>query len=222
MSERDTLIAGRGCPTGDPTRERLIEATEQLLAVRDHPEITLRDITYAAGANVAAVNYHFGSKRALVRGVVERALDDHAARVLLSLQELIREEPSADLTEVVRAYVRGAVDRDDRRAAVMAGIAARVLTRASPELGQLLAETHAEPKALLTALAAERLPEIEAAELDFRLSVVRFTVGVFQLNRCFAIDPSPADVPREIAEERLVGFLVAGLAAPMTTCEVRS
>jgi AcrR family transcriptional regulator len=216
MDERDTLVAGRGCPTGDPTRERLIEATEQLLAVRDHPAITLRDITCAAGANVAAVNYHFGSKGALVRGVVERALNDHATRVLASLQELVRERPSANLAEVVRAFVRGAVDRDDRRAAVMAGIAARVLTRSSPELSAMIAETHAEPQALFAALVAERLPEIGAAELEYRVSVVRFTVGLFQLNGYFTTNTTLADHPCEIAEERLIGFLVGGLAAPTT------
>lgn len=65
MSE--SLTAG-----GAGTRERIIEAAEALFAERGFETVSLRDITGAAGANVAAVNYHFGSKEKLIDAVVER------------------------------------------------------------------------------------------------------------------------------------------------------
>ncbi len=54
------------------TRERILEAAEALFAERGFETVSLRDITGAAEANVAAVNYHFGSKDNLIDAVVER------------------------------------------------------------------------------------------------------------------------------------------------------
>ena len=46
---------------GQGTRERILKAAEALFAERGFETVSLRDITGAADANVAAVNYHFGS-----------------------------------------------------------------------------------------------------------------------------------------------------------------
>ena len=47
------------------TRERLLQAASELFAATGLHGATVRDIATAAGANVAAANYHFGSKEAL-------------------------------------------------------------------------------------------------------------------------------------------------------------
>jgi len=59
---------------GDPrgTRERVLRSAEALFAERGFEIVSLRDITGAADANVAAVNYHFGSKEKLIDAVIER------------------------------------------------------------------------------------------------------------------------------------------------------
>ena len=54
------------------TSERVLRAAEALFAERGFDTVSLRDITGAAEVNVAAVNYHFGSKDKLVDAVVER------------------------------------------------------------------------------------------------------------------------------------------------------
>lgn len=56
------------------TKERLLDAAEQLFARQGYHNTSLRAITAEAGANLAAVNYHFGSKEALMGAVVERRL----------------------------------------------------------------------------------------------------------------------------------------------------
>lgn len=58
------------------TRERLLDAAERLFATRGFEATSLRDVTSQAKANIAAVNYHFGSKDALVRAVFERRLGE--------------------------------------------------------------------------------------------------------------------------------------------------
>jgi AcrR family transcriptional regulator len=57
------------------TRSRLLKAGERLFADHGFKKVTVRDICRAAGANVAAVNYHFGDKLGLYREVLQSAID---------------------------------------------------------------------------------------------------------------------------------------------------
>ena len=49
-----------------PTRDRILDAAEELFAEQGFAS-SLRNITSSAGVNLAAVNYHFGSKEELIR-----------------------------------------------------------------------------------------------------------------------------------------------------------
>ena len=56
----------RGAMSSDQTRTAILTAAEKLWAERSFGEVTMRDIVAAAGVNLAAVNYHFGSKDELL------------------------------------------------------------------------------------------------------------------------------------------------------------
>lgn len=56
------------------TRQRLLIAAESLLLTEPYDEVSVRGICAAAGANAAAVHYHFGSKEALVGALIEDRL----------------------------------------------------------------------------------------------------------------------------------------------------
>lgn len=58
------------------TRERLLAAAERLLLTERFDDVSVRGICAAAGANPAAVHYHFGSKEALVAALLEDRLGD--------------------------------------------------------------------------------------------------------------------------------------------------
>jgi AcrR family transcriptional regulator len=60
---------------GQRTRDQLLAAALDLLAERGPEGVTLREITEAAGANVAAVSYHFGSLKVLYETAAEYALE---------------------------------------------------------------------------------------------------------------------------------------------------
>jgi AcrR family transcriptional regulator len=57
------------------TQARLLEAALTLISERGEDGVTLRELTDAAGANVAAVSYHFGSLQSVCDAAVEHALE---------------------------------------------------------------------------------------------------------------------------------------------------
>jgi AcrR family transcriptional regulator len=84
----------------------LILAAERLIAERGADTITLRDITEAAGvANVSAINYHFGSREALLRAVFQYRVGVINARRHLYLDKLAQTDKLLDLRSLVGALV---------------------------------------------------------------------------------------------------------------------
>lgn len=69
---RDDPVVTEIHPTDD-TRERLIHAAGAEFARRGFHEASVRAICRAAGANISAIKYHFGSKEALYERVVDTA-----------------------------------------------------------------------------------------------------------------------------------------------------
>ena len=56
------------------TKQRILDVAERLFASDGYHGTSLRAITGGAHVNLAAVNYHFGSKEALITAVIERRL----------------------------------------------------------------------------------------------------------------------------------------------------
>jgi len=117
----------------DHTRTAILNAAERLYADRGFGDVTLRDIVAEAGVNLAAVNYHFGSKDELIAELfVTRSLATNRER----LNELrLAEEAGggrADINAILRALVgptlRGCLGPDRERST-----AARFMIRASIE-----------------------------------------------------------------------------------------
>jgi len=56
------------------TKTRLLDVAEEMFAQKGYADTSMRALTGKAGANLAAVNYHFGSKEGLLQAVLERRL----------------------------------------------------------------------------------------------------------------------------------------------------
>ena len=77
------MAEGAGTPDGTAeatTRDRLLEVAIALFAAHGYAGTSVRAICDAAGANVAAVNYHFGGKRALYDAALDAARTDAVVR----------------------------------------------------------------------------------------------------------------------------------------------
>ncbi len=70
------------------TVTRILDAAESLFAERGFTETSLRTITTAAGVNLAAVNYHFGSKKDLIQSVFARFLDPFELEIRRRMSEV--------------------------------------------------------------------------------------------------------------------------------------
>jgi AcrR family transcriptional regulator len=70
----ETIVYQRPAGMEPDTRSRILDAAEHLLVRHGLDGTTLRMITAEAKANLAAVNYHFGSKEALIEAVFRRRL----------------------------------------------------------------------------------------------------------------------------------------------------
>jgi AcrR family transcriptional regulator len=88
---------------GQRTRDRLLVAALELLAQRGQDGVTLREITDAAEANVAAVSYHFGSLKALCDSAVEQALEQYLDAQHEAMSAL---GPGSTLDELAAAFAR--------------------------------------------------------------------------------------------------------------------
>ena len=117
----------------DQTRTAILHAAERLYAERGFGDVTLRDIVAAADVNLAAVNYHFGSKDELIAELfVSRSIATNRER----LNELkLAEEAGggrASIDSILRALVgptlRGCLGPERERST-----ASRFMIRASIE-----------------------------------------------------------------------------------------
>lgn len=99
------------------TKERLLDAAEELFATRGYEATSLRALTGAAGANLAAAHYHFGGKRELFQAVFARRVHDLNAERLRRLDalEAAPEPPTVEalLAAFLAPAVRRAADRDE-------------------------------------------------------------------------------------------------------------
>ncbi len=96
-----------------PTKERILEVAGHLFAEKGFDATSMRDITDAAGVNLASVNYHFGSKEGLISAVFERLLVSVNKARLAMLDEIEggAEGRRPGLEAVLEAFVRPAVEQ---------------------------------------------------------------------------------------------------------------
>lgn len=88
------------------THARLLNAAAELFAARGFKDVTVREICAHAGANVAAVNYHFGDKLGLYQEVVSKAIDTMRAATDAARAAGEGLAPEEKLRAYIRVFLR--------------------------------------------------------------------------------------------------------------------
>lgn len=154
---------------GEETRNKLIECAGRLIADQGYDRTTSKEICKMAGANLAAVNYHFGSRDGLYRAVLENVFTH-----TLPLSEL-KEVAGADLSpreklkNFMKIYLKEAILSESWQIRV----AIRELVQPTPEYMEIKNEIITRKLGILVKVLAEYLG---TSPDDFRAARCFFTV----------------------------------------------
>src|SRR3954452_24517937 len=189
---------------GERTRARLMDAALDLLSERGKEGVSLRELTDAADANVAAVSYHFGSLQALldraIEDALERYLDAQQAAVSGLGSEPTLEELAAAFTRpMISALTKGGHDR----------AAIRIVARAAidpPEGWDRFDARFDQIRADVVRVLRAKLSGVKTRELIFR---IRCAAGMINWLALSPVGAELGDMSERQAERRLAS-IVAG------------
>lgn len=210
------------------TRTAILDAAEQLFAELGVEKASIRQITSAAGVNLAAVNYHFQTKDHLALEVFARLLSPLNAKRLARLDAVesaaAARGESASLEEVLEAFIRPSMEEGvarDRREEGFICLVSRCFQEPNAELQGFIHQQFSDLIKRFDAAFLRALPGLEESELSWRMS---FFVGSLHHALAFwaRFDASPfpklravppVRIDREGFIQRLVAYSAAGFRA---------
>jgi len=151
-----------------PTERRLLLAAESLFAERGIDAVSLRAIMAAAGANVASVHYHFGSKDALVRALIKERGGQVSARRNELLDDLERAD-ELNVQMLAEAFVRPVLEMVNSGGIAWVTFIAGILSSGHPAL-TVVTDGFIQQGRRFTALLERIYPDIPARTARFRLT----------------------------------------------------
>jgi len=200
------------------TRERLLDVAERLFAEHGFDAVSLRAITTDAGANLAAVNYYFGSKEALIEAVVARLVEP-VNRKRIEILDGIRQKGLRDARSIVIAFIdpvleaaaRG-VGGDNRFFKLMS----RCMAARDERVSRLVMRQFPEVVARFVEIICECCPGVSSNSAHLRLLFMAGAMAhsLFHHDKLAILSQGRCDLPSfDVLREEMVVFLAAGLTA---------
>jgi AcrR family transcriptional regulator len=205
------------------TKTRILDAAETLFVSGGFEPMSMRQITGAAGVNLAAVNYHFGSKDALIHAVLARKLDPlnaHRLSMLDTFEAALGESLTCEHVLVAMFLPAVRIFQSDAAFADrFLHFMGRAYTDPSPVVRDYIKAHYTQIFGHFFAAFQRTLPELHRHELGFRLN---FALGA--LSSILAAGNTQR-VIREFTQgsgdneglilSRLASLMVAALKAPL-------
>ena len=161
-----------GKPAHFSTKERILAAAEELFAQHGFAGTSLRQVTSQAAVNIAAVNYHFGSKENLINEVFRRRMDVMTAQRLQQLEAALRDHPG-QLEPILAAFIDPALAlaQDRNGGAAFVRLIARAYAEHNESLRRFLSDHYGHVLREFGKALAAVLPGLdkETADLDAAL-----------------------------------------------------
>jgi AcrR family transcriptional regulator len=203
------------------TVERILDAAEQLFAEKGFSETSLRLITSKAAVNLAAVNYHFGSKKALIQAVFSRFLGPFC----LSLdRELDRRQGKPENKPTLEQLLEILVDqslavspRSDNDLSIFMRLLGLAFSQSQGHLRRYLEDMYGKVFRRYMLLVNDAAPHIPPLELfwrvHFMLGAAAFSMSGIKALRAIGETDFGVNTSIEQVMRLMVPFLAAGMRA---------
>ncbi len=206
------------------TKEKILDAAERLFARSGFHRTSLRAITAEAGVNLAAVNYHFGSKDSLIGEVFRRRLRILNGERSRRLEEIRKASSSRGkrpgLEETLRAFIEPSVSLlESEQGKSFVNIVARAMTDPHPHVRRIFLGEMKDVLSLFFDTLCQALPDIPPELLFARFQFMLGAMALTLFNH-----KKPRWIPERLEsfqEEdlqavtgRLIDFVRAGMEAP--------
>ncbi len=201
------------------TRTKVLDAAERLFAEHGYRGTSVRAITNLAGANLAAVAYHFGSKAELMAAVARRVTEPITTAQRARLDELLArtEEPGvADLVEAFAGPLFDEMPSGDDSGARTSRLIVTILSDPAEEARNWAGPDEAAVRERYVTAFARALPGLAPQELWFRM---RGILAVTAVDRVEVYNQPTAGCSTAAGEEArrwAITFLTAAMSAPAT------
>ena len=198
------------------TKDRILNAAEVLFAEQGFAGTSLREVTSRADVNIAAVNYHFGSKENLINEVFRRRMDEMSEARIALLQQAMSETPG-QIEPILRAFVIPALAVSHDRGGGVAFI--RVIARAYAEkndgLRAFLSARYGHVLRDFAKALAACLPDLGKEQLYWRLDFLAGALTYAMSDFGMIKRPNGASeaAHQQRAADELIAFAAAGLRA---------
>ncbi|MCR6662345.1 MAG: TetR family transcriptional regulator [Luteimonas sp.] len=196
------------------TKDRILGAAEELFAQYGFAGTSLRQVTGRADVNIAAVNYHFGSKDNLVNEVFRRRMDVMSAQRLSQLKDAQAASPG-ELEPILGAFVEPALAmaQDKHGGGAFIRVIARAYAEKNDGLRKFLSDQYGHVQRDFAKAISGCLPALTKEELYWRLD---FLAGALTYAMAdFGLIKRPVNVTeaahRQRAAAELIRFAAAGL-----------
>jgi AcrR family transcriptional regulator len=204
------------------TRTRILDAAEELFMQHGFEGTSMRLLTAKAGVNLAAVNYHFGSKHALIEAVFRRRLDPMNQARLACLEALEAEGGPPAPEAILRAFVTptlALVEDAKGGGRNFIRLLGRTYTEPAKPIRQLIGQMYAPIMDRFKSALARALPQMPPEELVWRMhfmfGTLAYTLAATDTVQLIAGCKPEDRYDARLLEERLTAFLHAGLNAPL-------
>jgi AcrR family transcriptional regulator len=206
------------------TRTRILDVAEELFMLHGFEGTSLRQLTSRASVNLAAVNYHFGSKDALIEALFRRKLDPMNAARIAQLEQLEAEAKGRPLAAeaVIRAFIApGLRLMEDTKGGGrnFIRLLGRTYTEPAKPIRVLIGQLYAPAMERYKAALERALPHMPREELVWRMhfmfGTLAYTLAATDTVQLIAGCKPEDRYDARLLEERLSSFLAAGLQAPL-------
>ncbi len=198
------------------TKDRILHAAEDLFAQQGFASTSLRQVTSRADVNIAAVNYHFGSKDNLINEVFRRRMDDMSAHRIAALHKALAAEPG-QLEPILAAFVEPALAlaQDRHGGTAFIRVIARAYAESNDSLRKFLSDQYGHVLREFAKAIAPCVPALSKEDLYWRLDFLSGALTYAMAD--FGLIKRPANVPesthRQRAAKALIRFAAAGFQA---------